>query len=234
MEAHPLMAGDPLGTVQRPALPPQVTEGRIVAIGRRLDPGLVEGVGEALLAAGIGCFEITLNEPMDGPLASITQLALRFAGRLLVGAGTVLSIAAAERAIDAGATFLVSPHTDAALVGWAATRGVPAFPGALTPTEVVRAWNAGAAGVKLFPASAVGPAFIRELRGPLPGIPIIPTGGVSADNVGEFIRAGAAAVGLGSWLIGDGTPDGVRERGLRVRAAIDAAGGPGAASGGAR
>lgn len=207
----------------RPGLPPQVTDGRIVAIGRRLDPALVEGVGEALLAAGIGCFEITLNEPIDGPLGSIEQLASRFAGRLLVGAGTVMSIAAAERAIGAGATFLVSPHTDEALVAWAAERGIPAFPGALTPTEVVRAWSAGAAGVKLFPASAVGPSFIRELRGPLPGIPIVPTGGVSADNAGDFIRAGAVAIGLGSWLIGDAQPDGVRERGLRVRATIEAA-----------
>lgn len=207
----------------RPALPPQVTEGRIVAIGRRLDPALVEGVGEALLGAGIGCFEITLNDPIEEPLHSIEQLAARFSGRLLVGAGTVMSIAAAERAIGAGATFLVSPHTDEALVAWAAERGIPAFPGALTPTEVVRAWNAGAAGVKLFPASAVGPAFIRELRGPLPGIPVVPTGGVSAENAGDFIRAGAVAIGLGSWLIGDGTPDGVRERGLRVRASIAAA-----------
>jgi 2-dehydro-3-deoxyphosphogluconate aldolase/(4S)-4-hydroxy-2-oxoglutarate aldolase len=207
----------------RPGLPPQVTEGRIVAIGRRVDPALVDGIGEALLAAGIGCFEITLNEPIDGPLGSIEQLATRFAGRLLVGAGTVMSIPAAERAIGAGATFLVSPHTDEALVAWAAARGIPTFPGALTPTEVVRAWNAGAAGVKLFPASAVGPSFIRELRGPLPGIPIVPTGGVSAENAGDFIRAGAVAIGLGSWLIGDGSPEGVAERGRQVRASIEAA-----------
>lgn len=218
----------------RPALPPQVTEGRIVAIGRRVDPSLVDGIGEALLAAGIGCFEITLNDPIDEPLGSIERLASRFAGRLLVGAGTVMSIDAAERAIGAGATFLVSPHTDEGLVSWAAERGIAAFPGALTPTEVVRAWNAGAAGVKLFPASAVGPAFIRELRGPLPGIPIVPTGGVSADNAGDFIRAGAVAIGLGSWLIGDGTPDGVEQRGRQVRASIEAAAAgsaPGAAVG---
>jgi 2-dehydro-3-deoxyphosphogluconate aldolase/(4S)-4-hydroxy-2-oxoglutarate aldolase len=217
------MSSDASPARPRPALPPQVGQGRIVAIGRRLHPPLVDGVGEALLAAGIGCFEITLNDPIDEPLASIRALADRFAGRMAIGAGTVLSIDAAQRALDAGATFLVSPHTDEALVAWAAEHGIPAFPGALTPTEVVRAWAAGAAGVKLFPASVVGPSFIRELRGPLPGIPIIPTGGVSAENAGDFIRAGAVAVGLGSWLIGDGAPDGVRERGLRVRAAIDAA-----------
>lgn len=220
------MTTDHPALVARPAVPRQVTQGRIVAIGRKLAPALVDGVGEALLAAGIGCFEITLNDPEAEALASIATLAKRFAGRLVIGAGTVLSIPAARRALDAGATFLVSPHTDEALVAWAAAHGVPAFPGALTPSEVVRAWNAGAAGVKLFPASAVGPSFIREIRGPLPGIPIVPTGGISVDNVGDFIRAGAVAVGLGSWLIGDGAFDGVRERGLRVRAAIDAAAAP--------
>jgi len=227
------MTTDPLPTSARPALPAQVTQGRIVAIGRKLAPDLVTGVGEALLAAGIGCFEITLNEPEAEALGSITALAARFGGRMEVGAGTVLSIPAAQRAIDAGATFLVSPHTDEALLGWAAARGIPAFPGALTPTEIVRGWNAGAAGVKLFPASAVGPSFIREIRGPLPGIPIVPTGGITVDNAGDFIRAGAAAVGLGSWLIGDGAPDGVLERGLQVRAAIDAAAGRTPAAGAA-
>ncbi len=207
----------------RPPLPAEVVGGRVVAIARRLDPARVVGVADGLLAAGIGCLEITLNDPIDTALGSIRELADTFAGRLLVGAGTVRSVAAAERAADAGATFLVSPHTDEALVAWAAARGIPAFPGALTPTEVVRAWDAGAAGVKLFPASAAGPAFIRELRGPLPEIPLLPTGGVTADNAADFIRAGAVAVGLGSWLIGDGTPDGVRQRGLRVREAIDAA-----------
>lgn len=225
------MSPSPSGPFDRPSLPPQVTQGRIVAIGRKLAPALVDGVGEALLAAGIGCFEITLNDPEAEALGSITALARRFSGRLVIGAGTVLSIPAARRAIDAGATFLVSPHTDEALVAWAAEQGVPAFPGTLTPTEIVRAWNAGAAGVKLFPASAVGPSFVREIRGPLPGIPIVPTGGISVDNVGDFIRAGAVAVGLGSWLIGDGSPDGVLERGLRVRAAIDAAAGVAPAAG---
>jgi 2-dehydro-3-deoxyphosphogluconate aldolase/(4S)-4-hydroxy-2-oxoglutarate aldolase len=216
---------DPAPTApDRPALPTEITAGRIVAIGRRLPPDRVVDVAQALVDAGIGCFELTLNEPMDAVLRAIESLAGRFEGRLAVGAGTVLSIAAAQRAVAAGATFLVSPHTDESLVAWAAERGVPAFPGAMTPTEVVRAWSAGAAGVKLFPASAVGPGFIRELRGPLPDIPIIPTGGVSAENAADFIRAGAVAVGLGSWLIGDGSADGVRERGLAVRSAIGAAG----------
>jgi 2-dehydro-3-deoxyphosphogluconate aldolase/(4S)-4-hydroxy-2-oxoglutarate aldolase len=208
---------------QRPQVPSAITSGRIVAIGRRLDPSRVLAVGEALADAGVTAFELTLNDPVEDALASIRGLAERLGDRLLVGAGTVLSIDAAERALEAGAAFLVSPHTDEALVTWAAARGVPAFPGALTPTEVVRAWNAGAAGVKLFPASAIGPAFIRELRGPLPYVPLIPTGGVSAESAGAWIAAGAVAVGLGSWLIGDGQAAGVRERAETVRASVDAA-----------
>ena len=188
--------------------------------GRRLDPRLVDGVAGALIDAGVAAFEITLNEPEADALGSIERLARGFGDRMLVGAGTVRSIDAARRAIDAGATFLVSPHTDEALVRWAAARGIPALPGALTPTEVVRAWDAGAAAVKLFPAGIGGPGYRRELRGPLTEIAYVPTGGVSAENAGDFIRAGAVAVGLGTWLIGDGAPDGVRERATAVRASI--------------
>jgi 2-dehydro-3-deoxyphosphogluconate aldolase/(4S)-4-hydroxy-2-oxoglutarate aldolase len=200
-----------------------VTAGRIVAIGRRLEPARVLAVGEALIEAGVGAFELTLNEPEAEALASIETLAGRLGDRLLVGAGTVMSVGAAERAVNAGAAFLVSPHTDVAIVSWAAARGIPAMPGALTPTEAVRGWAAGAAAIKLFPASVAGPAFIREIRGPLPDVPFIPTGGVSAENAGAFIRAGAVAVGLGSWLIGDGEAAGVRARAEQVRAAIAAA-----------
>ena len=90
--------------------------------------------------------------------------------------GTVVSVEAAARAIDAGATFLVSPHLDREIVRWAVDRGVPMLPGAATPTEVLAAWQAGAAAVKIFPASALGPTFLRELRGPFPDIPLQPTG----------------------------------------------------------
>jgi 2-dehydro-3-deoxyphosphogluconate aldolase/(4S)-4-hydroxy-2-oxoglutarate aldolase len=207
----------------RPPLPPAVLTGRIVAIGRRLSADRALAVGEALLGAGVRAFELTLNDPEAEALASIDMLATRLGEDLLVGAGTVLSVRSAQRAVDAGARFLVSPHTDEALVAWAAGRGIPALPGAMTPTEVIRAWGAGAAGVKLFPASVVGPAFIRELRGPLPDVPIIPTGGISAENAGAFVGAGAVAVGLGSWLIGDGGAAGVRARAESVRSAIDAA-----------
>jgi 2-dehydro-3-deoxyphosphogluconate aldolase/(4S)-4-hydroxy-2-oxoglutarate aldolase len=100
---------------------------------------------------------------------------------------------------------------------------VAVFPGALTPTEIVAAWSAGASAVKLFPAATVGPAYVAQLRGPLPHIPLVPTGGVSAETAGAWIAAGAIAVGMGGWLIGDGEPDGVTARARHVRDAIDAA-----------
>jgi 2-dehydro-3-deoxyphosphogluconate aldolase / (4S)-4-hydroxy-2-oxoglutarate aldolase len=140
-----------------------------------------------------------------------------------MGAGTVLSIDGAERALGAGATFLVMPHTDPELVAWAAARGVPALPGAATPTEMLGAWRAGAAAVKIFPASVVGPAFVRECRGPFPDIPFVPSGGVTAETAADFIAAGAAAVGVGGWLIGDAEPAGVTVRARQVVDAVAAA-----------
>ena len=208
----------------RPAIPATIQDGGVVAIGRRLDARTVTAIAEGLLAGGVGAFELTLNEPEADVLASIAELARRFPDtQLLVGAGTVLSIAAAERAIGAGARFMVSPHVDVELVRWAATRGVPFFPGALTPSEVLAAWRAGAAAVKLFPASVGGPALVRELRGPLPHIPLVPTGGVTLDSAPGFIMAGAAAVGMGSWLTGDGAPAGIGQRAANLVQAIAAA-----------
>jgi 2-dehydro-3-deoxyphosphogluconate aldolase/(4S)-4-hydroxy-2-oxoglutarate aldolase len=139
---------------------------------------------------------------------------------IAIGAGTVLSIEDAGLALDAGATFLVMPTTDPELVRWAAERGIPALPGAATPTEILAAWRAGAAAVKLFPASALGPSFVRECLGPFPDIPLVPTGGVTAETAGSFIAAGAVAVGLGSWLVGDGVADGVTRRARQVVDAV--------------
>ncbi|MFO1539092.1 MAG: bifunctional 4-hydroxy-2-oxoglutarate aldolase/2-dehydro-3-deoxy-phosphogluconate aldolase [Chloroflexota bacterium] len=136
----------------RPGLPAALVAGRIVAIGRRLPSSRAEAVAGALADAGVTAFEITLNAPVDDALAGIALCARRFGDRMRVGAGTVRSIADARRAIEAGATFLVSPHTDVALVRWAAERGIATFPGAFTPTEIVTAWDAGATAVKLFPA----------------------------------------------------------------------------------
>lgn len=125
--------------------------------------------------------------------------------------------------MEAGARFLVMPHLDTEIVAWAAERGIPAFPGAATPTEVLAGWRAGAAAVKVFPASVLGPGFIRELGGPLPEIPLVPTGGVTPDTAASFIWAGAAAIGLGSWLLGDGQASGVRERARQIVSVVAAA-----------
>lgn len=208
----------------RPAIPVGITDGGVVAIGRRVTTELAPTVAAALAEGGVRAFELTLNEPEAEALRSIEAVARVAAGLgLELGAGTVLSIEAAGRAVDSGATFLVMPHLDPELVAWAAARDIPAFPGCATPTEILAAWRAGAAAVKLFPASSAGPGFVRELRGPFPDIAIVPTGGVTLESAQLFITAGAVAVGVGGWLLGDRTPDGVRERARQIVAAVAAA-----------
>jgi 2-dehydro-3-deoxyphosphogluconate aldolase/(4S)-4-hydroxy-2-oxoglutarate aldolase len=205
----------------RPPVPAGLVAGGVVAIGRRLDAGKVAAIADGLLGGGVRAFELTLNEPEADALAAIEIVARHAEGTALsIGAGTVLSIEAAERAVAAGATFIVMPNTDPAIVAWAAERSIPAFPGAFTPTEILAAWRAGAAAVKLFPASVAGPAFIREFRGPFPDIPLVPTGGITLETAPALIRAGALAVGLGSWLTGDGEPAGIAARGARAVAAV--------------
>ena len=209
-------------SVERAALPPAISSNGVVAIGRGVDPDKVSTIALALLRGGVEAFELTLNEPEPRALEALRQVANRFSGsELLLGAGTVLTVEAAQRAVDAGARFIVSPHTDPELVRWATEHHIPVFPGAFTSTEILAAWQAGATAVKLFPASVVGAAGLREIRGPLPHIPLIPTGGVTAETAGAFIEAGAVAVGAGGWLIGDGKPQGVRERATAIVAAVD-------------
>jgi 2-dehydro-3-deoxyphosphogluconate aldolase / (4S)-4-hydroxy-2-oxoglutarate aldolase len=148
----------------RSALPEEIAGPRVVAIGRGLPPDRLDRIAGGLVAGGIRAFEVTLNSP--DALGGITALARDWGGRLLAGAGTVLDIEGAQQAADAGARFIVSPHTDPRLIDWAVGRGLPVFPGAFSPTEILTAWNAGATAVKLFPASVAGPAFVREFRGP--------------------------------------------------------------------
>lgn len=208
----------------RPAVPAGITNGGVVAIGRRVSAMAAPALAEALAAGGVGAFELTLNEPEREALQAIEAVARRASALgLEIGAGTVLSIEAAGRAVDAGATFLVMPHLDPDLVAWAASRAIPALPGCATPTEILAAWRAGAAAAKLFPASSAGPGFVRELHGPFPYIGILPTGGVTLETAPAFIAAGAIGVGMGGWLIGDGDPAGVRERAAAIVAAVAAA-----------
>ncbi len=207
----------------RQPVPALIAQGRVIAIARNLDASRVVEIGEALRDGGIRAFEVALNSP--SALEAITALRQRFAPEeFLIGAGTVLDLEQAKQAVDAGAQFIVMPHLDVAIVEWAVARDLPSFPGGFSPTEILTAWRAGAAAVKLFPSSTAGPAFVREMRGPLPQIPLIPTGGVTLENAPAFLQAGAVAVAMGSWLTGGGDTDQIRERASAVAASVAAGG----------
>jgi 2-dehydro-3-deoxyphosphogluconate aldolase/(4S)-4-hydroxy-2-oxoglutarate aldolase len=155
---------------------------------------------EAMRAGGIDIFEITLTVP--GAIDVIEKLRARFGDEVVVGAGTVLDAETARACIAAGAEFVVSPALDEPMIDACRTLGVPVAPGALTPTEIVRAHRAGADVVKVFPCGALGGAsYVRSLKAPLPDIELLPTGGVSLKTVADFIRAGAFAVGAGADLV---------------------------------
>jgi 2-dehydro-3-deoxyphosphogluconate aldolase/(4S)-4-hydroxy-2-oxoglutarate aldolase len=167
----------------------RILERRVVAILRRV--ASPESVAVELAAGGIGVVEVTLDS--DGALATIERL--RGEGGLTVLAGTVRTPADVDRAVAAGAEACVGPAFDPEVVARCLELGVPAVPGALTPTEIEGAWRAGAALVKLFPAGAVGADYVRAVRAPLADVPLLATGGVTAANARAFLDAGAAAVG---------------------------------------
>jgi len=152
-----------------------------------------------LAEAGLTVIEITMTVP--DALNAIRSAVADLAGGV-VGAGTVTTAEMANRAIDAGAAFIVTPALAPAVIETARKRGVPVIAGALTPTEIMAAIDAGADWVKVFPASAIGgPAYLRALRGPFPSLNLVPTGGVTLESVGPYMQAGAAAVGVGGELI---------------------------------
>ncbi|MDX6530714.1 MAG: 2-dehydro-3-deoxyphosphogluconate aldolase / (4S)-4-hydroxy-2-oxoglutarate aldolase [Blastocatellia bacterium] len=154
----------------------------------------------AIKAGGVSVLEITMTVP--GAIDVIEKLAAAFGSEALIGAGTVLDPETADKCIQAGAQFIVSPALNEETIACCRTNDVAVFPGALTPTEVVRAWNAGADAVKIFPAGAVGGAsYLKALKAPLPQIEIIPTGGVSLKTAADFIKAGAMALGVGADLV---------------------------------
>lgn len=157
-------------------------------------------VVEALLEAGLTVAEITMTVP--NAIDAIASVAKRFANQVLVGAGTVTDAETARRAMDAGAEFIVTPCIIPEVIDAARRADIAVLPGALTPTEVFEAFRIGGDMVKVFPAQNVGgAAYLRALRGPFPEIPLVPTGGVTLENVREMFDAGAAAVGVGSELI---------------------------------
>jgi 2-dehydro-3-deoxyphosphogluconate aldolase / (4S)-4-hydroxy-2-oxoglutarate aldolase len=154
----------------------------------------------AVAAGGISIVEVTMTVP--GALDAITQLVKTLGKEVIVGAGTVLDADAARQCFDAGAEFLVSPGLDLGTVKAANQAGKLIMAGALTPTEVIIAWKGGADFVKVFPASAVGGAsYLKALRGPLPQIPLVPTGGVNLNTAADFLKAGASALGIGGELV---------------------------------
>ena len=190
----------------------------VIVVLRGLETAVALRTAEVLYAVGIRVVEVTVDSP--GALRTIEALTAELPNDALVGAGTVLDGAAATAAIQAGARFLFAPNLNAAVIRTANRYGRLAIPGVMTPTEMMQAAEAGAPAVKLFPANVVGSEFIRQVRAPLPHIPIIPTGGISEQNVAEFIRAGAFAVGVGAGLLKDdpqnGRYDAVKQRALRL------------------
>ena len=171
----------------------------VVAVIRMKDPAKVQAVVDAIAAGGVHAIEVTMTVP--GAVKLIEQLAPRMPSGFLLGAGTVLDAATAAQVIDAGAQFIVSPVYRTSLITACHARGVPVTPGCFTPTEILDAWEAGADIVKVFPATALGPGYIKDVRAPLPQVKLMPTGGVTVDNAGEWIAAGAVAVGVGSALL---------------------------------
>ncbi|MGR6920944.1 bifunctional 4-hydroxy-2-oxoglutarate aldolase/2-dehydro-3-deoxy-phosphogluconate aldolase [[Actinomadura] parvosata] len=178
-----------------------VTGQRVFGIVRSAGPQEAVAAAEAMLDAGLNAVEVALSTPRA--LTAVARLAEQRPDAH-IGAGTVLDEAAARAAVEAGARFLVSPHLNPDVIRTGHRYGVPVFPGAATPTEIVRALEEGADAVKLFPASAVTPSWLRAVRAALPQLPAIPTGGVTIDDAPDWIAAGAVACGMGSALTSGG------------------------------
>jgi 2-dehydro-3-deoxyphosphogluconate aldolase / (4S)-4-hydroxy-2-oxoglutarate aldolase len=171
----------------------------VVAVIRLRDPAKLRAVVDAIAAGGVRALEVTMTVP--GAVDLIRGLAPTLPEGFLLGAGTVIDAPTAHAVIDAGAQFVISPVFRREVIEACHARGVPVAPGCFTPTEILDAYEAGADIVKVFPATALGPQYIKDVRAPLPQLKLMPTGGVSPDNAGDWIRAGAVAVAAGSSLL---------------------------------
>lgn len=189
-----------MSDLRRSPLSDRIRAERLIVVLRRVEPAerLAALVAE-LASAGARIFEVTMDAA--DPATALAACRRAAPTDALVGAGTVRTAAQLDAALAAGVDFGVSPVLDPELVATAVTAGLPFVPGAYTPTEVDAAWRAGATFVKLFPASSLGPAHLRELRGPLGEVEVIPTGGIDAGNAAGYLAAGAAAVGVGSAIV---------------------------------
>ncbi|NOV00882.1 bifunctional 4-hydroxy-2-oxoglutarate aldolase/2-dehydro-3-deoxy-phosphogluconate aldolase [Paenibacillus planticolens] len=177
----------------------EIERTRIIAIVRGVKEAHILSVAEALLKGGVTVMEVTLNTP--GALTMISELQDRLGEQMYIGAGTVLDVEDAQKAVQAGAAFLVTPNLDEDVIRYASREGIPIFPGAMTPTEVVKAWKAGATAIKIFPSASLGLAYIKELMAPLDHIPMMAVGGVTEENIKQFLDLGCYGLGIGGSLI---------------------------------
>lgn len=196
-----------------------IRQEKIIAILRVKDAEQAIGLCQSLVKAGLSVAEITADS--EHAISSVATLRDRLGDRALLGVGTVLDPATAEAAADAGADFCVAPNLDAEVVAACSRRGLLAIPGVLTPTEVVAATRLGLSLVKLFPCGGLAPAFLTALRAPFAAVGFVPTGGIDRSSVGAWLKAGAAAVGLGSSLVsGESSDDAVSARVREIKAQI--------------
>ena len=177
----------------------RISEAGVVAVIRAKSKDQLVDVTNALLEGGVPSIEVTMSTPKA--IAGIEQLADKFGDKAIVGVGTVLDAATARDAIAAGAQFVVSPMTDPEVIETTIRYGKISIPGAFTPTEIVRAWTLGGDVIKVFPSTALGPQYFKDILAPLPQLKLTPTGGVDQKNCGAWIKAGAVCVGAGSSLV---------------------------------
>jgi 2-dehydro-3-deoxyphosphogluconate aldolase/(4S)-4-hydroxy-2-oxoglutarate aldolase len=206
------MTGD---TLSRLAIPARTADTRLIVVVRAGHASDYERILDALVDSGVASVELTLTTP--GTLERLPRLLARFGAAEDIGVGTVTDAEQLATAVDAGAHYVVTPITDVGLVEHAHRAGMPIVPGGLTPTELFSAWRAGATAVKIFPANQVGAGYVKDLRGPFPGISVVPSGGVGLREVGPWLDAGAAAVSVGGPLLGDAVRGGDLDE-LRQRA----------------
>ncbi|MEO6944659.1 MAG: bifunctional 4-hydroxy-2-oxoglutarate aldolase/2-dehydro-3-deoxy-phosphogluconate aldolase [Lacisediminihabitans sp.] len=195
----------------------------IIAVLRARDAADYDAVIDVLVENGVRSIELTLSTPRT--FEHLPNLVTRGGADVEIGLGTITTLEQAQRAIDAGANYLVTPVTNLDIVALAVRSGVPIFPGGLTPTELHSAWQAGATAVKIFPAQTVGPQYGSHLRGPFPELQFVPSGGITLVDIPLWLRAGALTVSLGGPLIGDALKGGsLTELAERTKVAVDVAG----------